>query len=435
MPGDRLPGDLPPLPGTWSWRTLESLTGARGICYGVVQPGKPVADGVPIVRVKDFSKNFRKDFAGGSLDARSLMRIDRVIEGRYARSRLRGGEILLSLVGSPGQVAIVPDTLAGANIARAVALLPVECEARYISLCLRSPLAQHYVRTWATTTVQATLNLRDVRRLPVPWPTGKERMAIAAVLGALDDKIVLNQAMNRTLEDMARAIFRSWFVHFDGHTDLVDSQLGAIPRGWAIRSLEDITSYLRRGLQPKYVDRGGVLVVNQRCVRDGRVTLDKARRHDDGRRSVRGREVRAMDILVNSTGVGTLGRVGIVPHFAQTLIVDSHVTVVRANPEIVSPHVLGIAMRLREGEIAALGEGTTGQTELSRRQLQKLPFVVAPKQHQAAFDGHVAPMVARIEQNEEESTMLARLRDALLPRLTSGLLRVSEAEKAAARIL
>jgi type I restriction enzyme, S subunit len=106
---------------------------------------------------------------------------------------------------------------------------------------------------WATTTVQATFNLRDVARLPIPIPPTREREAIAHILGALDDKIELNRRMNETLEAMARAIFKSWFVDFDPVRAKLDgrkpagmdsataklfpdgfeeSDLGQIPRGW-----------------------------------------------------------------------------------------------------------------------------------------------------------------------------------------------------------
>ncbi len=68
-----------------------------------------------------------------------------------------------------------------------------------------------------------------MRLAPLP-----EQRRIAHILGALDDKIELNRRMNRTLEEMAQAIFKSWFIDFDGQTDLVESEVGAIPRGWRV---------------------------------------------------------------------------------------------------------------------------------------------------------------------------------------------------------
>ncbi|MBI4706046.1 MAG: restriction endonuclease subunit S [Deltaproteobacteria bacterium] len=90
------------------------------------------------------------------------------------------------------------------------------------------------------------LNKGDFERLPFPLPPLPEQRAIAHILGTLDDKIELNRQMNKTLEDMAQAIFKSWFIDFDGHTDLVESELGPIPRGWEAGHLSDLLT-LQRG--------------------------------------------------------------------------------------------------------------------------------------------------------------------------------------------
>lgn len=302
---------------------------------------------------------------------------------------------------------------------------------RFISYLLKTIHYDKYVDKAAV----PGINRNHLHLEPIALPPLREQQQIAALLGALDDKIELNRAMNQTLEEMAQAIFKSWFIDFDGHTDLVSSELGSIPRGWQCKRLDEITSYLRRGFQPTYIKSEGVIVVNQRCIRDGRVTLAKARRHDSRKKSIQGRELHTLDILVNSTGVGTLGRVAIVADFGRPMIVDSHVTVVRANASIITPHVLGMAMKLRQGEIEALGEGSTGQTELSRKRLAALRFLVPPPNAQDDFVAHVSPLLSRIHHNHNESHTLAELRDTLLPKLIAGELRLPEAEKNAAVVL
>ena len=164
--------------------------------------------------------------------------------------------MLLTLVGTLGEVAIVPKHIAGWNIARAVGLIPVDADigADWVALCLRSNHAQHFIRTRATTTVQATFNLRDVGQIPIPLPPKTEREAIVHILGSLDDKIELNRQMNRTLEKMAQAIFKSWFIDFDPvraktegrdpglpkeiaalfPASFEDCELGEIPKGWEV---------------------------------------------------------------------------------------------------------------------------------------------------------------------------------------------------------
>jgi type I restriction enzyme S subunit len=213
-----LPDDLKDLPPGWDYKPLARLVDeARGICYGIVQPGSHTAAGVPIVRVNNI-----KD---GRIDTSDMLRVTQDIESKYRRSRLRGGEVLLTLVGSLGESAVVPPELAGWNVARAVGVLPVtqEIGSRWVELCLRSPAIQHFIRTRATTTVQATFNLRDVATIPIPVPPRNEREAISEVLGSLGEKIELNRRMNETLESAAQALFKSWFV------DRVQEDL---PPGW-----------------------------------------------------------------------------------------------------------------------------------------------------------------------------------------------------------
>jgi type I restriction enzyme S subunit len=283
-----------------------------------------------------------------------------------------------------------------------------------------------------------------------------EQRAIAHILGTLDDKIELNRRMNETLEAIARAIFKSWFVDFDpvrakasgeppesicrrlGLTPdilalfpdrLVDSELGEIPEGWEVKPLAQITTYLNRGISPKYVESGGVLVLNQKCVRDSRVDPSKARRHDPTQRSIAGRVLEVGDVLVNSTGVGTLGRVAQVLALDEPTIVDSHVTVVRADPQQVSWNYFGGALLEREAEIKALGEGSTGQTELARGRLGDLKLMVPPEPLRKQCDDSVLSIRLLTRRNEEQSSTLALIRDRLLPKLISGELRVTDAEK------
>ncbi|MDF3054870.1 MAG: hypothetical protein K0Q74_777, partial [Gammaproteobacteria bacterium] len=193
-------------------------------------------------------------------------------------------------------------------------------------------------------------------------PPLNEQRVIAEILGTLDDKIELNRKMNKTLEAMAQALFKSWFVDFDGiaREDMCESEMGLIPIKWSVLPLVEVTSYLNRGLSPKYTEKEGVLVLNQKCIRNNFVDFTKARRHDNVLKKITGRELQIGDILVNSTGVGTLGRVAQILHLPENAIVDSHVTVVRASSTVTS-NFLGLNLLGRQEQIEAMGEGTTGQ--------------------------------------------------------------------------
>ncbi len=272
---------------------------------------------------------------------------------------------------------------------------------------------------------------------------------IADSLNCIDDRITLLRKTNATLEAIAQALFKSWFVDFDpvyakiqGRApegmdeataalfpdNFEESEFGTVPKGWQVEALGDACSYLNRGISPKYLEEGGILVVNQKCIRDFSVDYSKGRRHDSKQRKIDGRQLKVGDILVNSTGVGTLGRVAQVLALGEETIVDSHVTVVRAGEKLSWPY-LGQWMIRQQSNIEAMGEGSTGQTELARSKLAVLPILIPSIDALSAFDDLVKSLKERIAVNETSISELAKLRDTLLPRLISGQLQIGEAEK------
>lgn len=307
---------------------------------------------------------------------------------------------------------------------------------------------------YLTGAVMPKLTQGNLNKIELECPPLIEQHAIAHILGTLDDKIELNRKQNETLEAMARALFKAWFVDFEpvraklegrwqrgqclpglpAHLyelfpdRLVESDLGEIPEGWEISTLGAVCTYLNRGISPKYIGLGGVSVLNQKCIRDFSIDFSKARRHDAEQKKVDGRALELGDVLVNSTGVGTLGRVAQVRRLKETTIVDSHVTVVRSGSRI-NPMFLGCFMSMKQSEIEAMGEGSTGQTELSRTKLGELKILLPTPGVLERFSSHTKTFSENIAANQENSETLAQLRDALLPKLISGELRFPNAER------
>ena len=134
---------------------------------------------------------------------------------------------------------------------------------------------------------------------------------------------------------------------------------------------------VKRGKAPAYTDAGGVAVLGQRCVRDGRVDWDTARKTDPSRKAVpTWAWICSGDILVNSTGHGTLGRTGFVGSVPVPSTVDSHVTIVRPDPTAVVPKFLAYMLRTMEHDLEALASGSTGQTELLPKLIAATSFAL-----------------------------------------------------------
>jgi type I restriction enzyme S subunit len=177
--------ELYDLPHEWIWVDLRFLMNPQeAFCYGVVQPGEDRKDGIPLIRAGDLH----------SLDEALplLRRIPRSVDERYERSRLRGGELLVTVVGANiGTVAIAPEAARGFNIARAVAKVPVsEVSSQYVLLWLQSATALSWMVEDAREVARPTLNLEQLETLPVPLPPLEEQREIVkrvtAMLGVRD---------------------------------------------------------------------------------------------------------------------------------------------------------------------------------------------------------------------------------------------------------
>ena len=390
--------------------------------------------------------------ADGSIDVSKFAFIDAETHDKLARSKLCAGNVLFSMAGVYlGKTAVVLPEHLPANTNQAVGIVSLDeskADPYFIHYSLQSPACRAWVLRSAAQSAQPNFNLQEIGDLKIPaFPIARQK-EIASVLRALDDRITLLRETNATLEAIAQALFKSWFVDFDpvhakqqgrapeGMDEATaalfpesfeESELGLVPKGWRVSTLGDCTSYLNRGISPKYVESGGIVVVNQKCIRDFAVDLSKARRHDPAQRKIDGRELCVGDVLVNSTGVGTLGRVAQVLTLDEMAIVDSHVTVVRADTRLGWNYV-GLALMRKQPEIEGLGEGTTGQTELSRGKLASIQMLVPSRSILDQFDEITVPLRNRFAANHAKAQTLATLRDTLLPRLISGQLRLPEAE-------
>ena len=135
--------------------------------------------------------------------------------------------------------------------------------------------------------------------------------------------------------------------------------------------------------------------------------------------------VQKWDILINSTGVGSLGRVGIVYFDLDYVAIDSHITVVRAKKPLFF-HYLGRNLLYRQLEIENMAVGSTGQTELPRERVKSLTILLPDDDTLEKFNDLIESIAIKMYHGLEESRRLAELRDALLPRLMSGDLKVDD---------
>lgn len=256
-----------------------------------------------------------------------------------------------------------------------------------------------------------------LRALPIFLPPLKEQRRIAGVLGVLDDLIETDRRARGLLRELGRA-------------KVAEATAMDAPR---CCELGELTVSISRGITPKYSDddTSAPLVLNQRCVRDNWVSTEPARRMLD-REVPSAKKIDSGDVLVNSTGVGTLGRVG--RWHSGSIFADSHISIVKADPTKVSPTVLAYLLFAREADIEGMSTGSTGQTELSPARLGQLVVELPTRAREHELEALLAAFENKAASLRDEEASLVALRDVLLPELLSGRVRVPEAEEAIARV-
>ena len=285
----------------------------------------------------------------------------------------------------------------------------------YIKYYCQSTQYRNWIKSFSTGSTRGNINAQTLGNMDIPLPSREQQDFIVRVLSPIDEKIKLNQKINDNLQQQAAAIFRSWFVDCAPFG-------GKAPDEWKNVTLEDITALISRGITPKYADDTDQIVINQKCIRNHTIDLSLARTHTP--KVINEKWLRFGDLLINSTGDGTLGRAAQVWFQPKNLTVDSHVTIVRPAKENLIFYI-GLWGILHEKEIESLHTGSTGQTELPRDRVKAMELRLPDNDTLDRFNALITPMAAAIVANQEENNRLAALRDAILPKLMSGEIDVS----------
>ena len=292
---------------------------------------------------------------------------------------------------------------------------------QYLFAVLKSQMIieelQHLAETRSGTFPQITF-LSELAPMEIMLPDFTTQHQIVSLLTSIEGKIKINAAINENLEQQAQAILKSWFVDFEPFG-------GKMPDNWNECILDSICSLIIKGITPKYVDQSDQLVINQKCVRNHQVDLSLARCHEP--KKVNEKWLQYGDIVVNSTGTGTLGRAAQVLFIPNNLTVDSHVTIIRALKKEYL-YYLGLWATSHEHDFEMLQTGSTGQTDLPRERLKQMPIILPSKDILCKFSEVIKPIADIKIKNQQENQHLTVLRNTLLPKLMNGEIDVSKVQ-------
>lgn len=394
-----------------------------------------IDEGVPVIRGNNLSVDIKK------FNDEGFVFISRE-KAEELKAWALPGDIVFTAAGTLGQINIIPANPRFPEYIISNKQLRVRLNQKFIVPMFayywlkNKPMVSHIINQNTGSTVPL-INLTILKKLPIALPSINEQKHIVEILESLDKKIELNNSINKNLEELAQALFKRWFVDFEfpnesGETykssggELGESELGLIPKGWRVDKIENCTKLVSRGIAPKYDDNSDKLVINQKCIRDGLLNKSLARRHKT--KVSDEKHVQFGDILVNSTGVGTLGRVTQVYEQLINYTVDSHVTIIRPNLKNGLGY-LGCLLKGMQHNFEHASTGTTGQTELSREVIKQMKIVIPENEIVKRFSDIYHSLFEQIIMNQEENSRLIEIRDSLLPKLVSGEIRVPINEK------
>lgn len=430
------------LPTNWNLTTLGAVAdftnGDRSTNYPT--QADRVTTGVPFINTGHIEPS-------GRLTTNGMDYITRESFDRLRSGKVKVGDILYCLRGSTiGKTA--RNHFAEGAIASSLVIVRANehsCQ-DYLYFYLTSPLGQGLVAQHDNGSAQPNLSVRVLSNYPLPLPPFREQCAIAHILGTLDDKIELNRKMNETLEAMARALFKSWFIDFEpvrakaeGRdtglpkeiVDLFpdsfeDSELGEVPKRWGIGPLPDFIEVnpprsLRKGEVVPYLDMANV------PTNTARANEIVEREFSSGTKFKNGDT-----LLARITPCLENGKTAYVDflHDRQIGWGSTEFIVLRPKPPL--PPEFGYLLARDEGFRAfAISNmtGTSGRQRVPSDCFSNYVMVVPPQEVAGAFGRQVAAMMKKIKGNDEQSRTLANQRDALLPKLLSGEVRVKNIER------
>ena len=356
---------------------------------------------------------------------------DEIYQTWFRKGHPQKNDVLIPTVGTIGSVAFVNES--HGCIAQNIIALRInesKCLGEFLYYYLKLNSSRMAMLGLDIGSVQPSIKVPHLMNMAIRIPSIKKQRAIAATLSSLDDKIELNNRINKTLEEMAQAMFKRWFVDFEfpdengqpyksSGGEMEESELGLIPKGWKVESLDSIADYLNGLAMQKYRPEGEefVPVIKIRELNQGKSDLqsDKASPNIDSKYIVNDGDVLfswsgSLDVKIWCGGKGGL---------------NQHLFKVTSDRYEKWFYYLWTKHHLEKFRGIAQDKATT-MGHIQRKHLQE-SFVVVPAQEALErMDSVMRPIFDIFITREIEAATLVAIRDTILPKLISGEIRVNE---------
>ena len=373
-----------------------------------------ISSGVNYIKAESITKE-------GRINPSSFVYISEEAHQKLKRSQIKLNDVLFTMAGIfLGKVAILKDkSMLPANTNQAVAIIRISYRCAnpfYVYYFLQQDSITRYVNSSTGQSAQPNINLNEISNLGIRLPSIDIQNCIVNILRSLDDKIELNNKINRNLEAQAQAIFKSWFIDFEPFKNgkFIDSELGKIPEGWKVVLLSNIANF-EKGKKPKTTFENGndgvIPYLTIEALSGGNVT------YCETEKMVLAKENEIL-LVMDGASSGTLfyGMEGAVAS-----------TIAKLNSSDISlQEIIFEFISYRQEDLKSHNTGSA-IPHLDKTYLLSYKMVIpSDKTLLLKVSFWLKTLRAKIIQNKKESQRLAQLRDTLLPKLMSGEIDVSD---------
>lgn len=410
------------MPNNWKTYKLGEL--------GDIKGGKRLPKGEALVTTKTKHPYIRvTDMGTRTIPIEKLQYVPNDVFPKISRYIVNTNDLILSIVGTVGSISIIDKKLDNASLTENCVKITnmKNIDSEYLYYYLISDIGQFEIVKGIVGSTQPKLPIYNINNLDIILPSSiQEQKSIASILSAIDDKIENNLAINKTLEEMAMALYKHWFVDFGPFQDgeFVESELGSIPKGWEVKRLDEIA--FKRAETYKFKGKEKVVFVNTGDVLEGSFMHKNYMDVED----LPGQAKKAIypeDILYSEIRPGNK-RYAYVDFDSQDYVVSTKFMVIRNN-ELINNKLLYRILTRDEtiAEFQNIAESRSGTfPQITFDAIGHIKFALPNIDKQNEFQSIVGNWEEQQANNLKENQTLTQLRDTLLPKLISGEVRLKE---------
>lgn len=380
---------------------------------------------IPWLSVKDFNNNFRYVYT-------TEKTITQLGLEQSSTTLLQKDDIIISARGTVGETAMIPYPMAFNQSCYGIRAKGDLVDSIFLYYLLETRIKT--LKNNAHGSVFDTITRDTFDGISIDLPPLPIQKKIAALLSSLDDKIELNTRMNNVLEEIARALFRRWFVAFEFPDNegkpyksaggkMVESEIGRVPEGWNVRKLNDISKEIICGKTPStkileyYGNSTPFITIPDMHNQVYAISTERYL-------SINGVQSQPKKTIPkNSICVSCIATPGLVCLTAKNSQTNQQINSIVCKDEI-SPYFIYFSMLNISEFICTLGSSGSTTSNLNKGQFSKIKLIIPSCEIMKEFDKITSPIFKQIKGNQIESQMLTEVRDTLLPKLMSGEIEV-----------